>query len=58
MEGTHRRTVQKKILITKMTTKVWSLTQNQTFWNVKSNEALLSLKLMEAMEFQESYLRS
>ena len=35
----------KKILMTQITTMLWSLTQNQTFWSVKSSgpwEALLS----------------
>ena len=27
----------KKIFMTQITTMVWSLTQSQTFWNVKSN---------------------
>ena len=34
---------------------VWSVTQSQTFWSVKSSgpkEALLSIKLVDAMEFQ------
>jgi len=29
---------QKKILMNWTTTMVWSLTQNQTFWSVKSSE--------------------
>ena len=34
---------------------MWSVTQSQTFWSVKSSrpeEALLSTKLVDAMEFQ------
>ena len=37
---------------------VWSVTQSQTFWSVKSSgplEALLLIKLVDAMEFQQSY---
>ena len=55
------RTVLKKVLMTQITTVVWSLTQSQTFWAVKSSgpwEALLSAKLVEVMGFQQSYLRS
>ena len=39
---------------------VWSLTQSLIIWSVKSSgpqEALLSKKLVEAMEFQQSYLK-
>ena len=39
----------------------WSLTQSQTSWSVKSSgpeEALLSVKLVEVMGFQQSYLKS
>ena len=42
-------------------TKVWSLTQIQIPWSMKSSglqEALLQTKLREAMEFQLSYLKS
>ena len=45
----------KKILKTEITAMVWSVTQNQTFWSVKSSgplEALLSIKLFDAIEFQ------
>ena len=59
MERTHRGTVQKKILMTRITTMEWSLTQSQTSWSVKSSgpeEALLSVKLVEAMEFQKMML--
>ena len=38
-----------------ITVMVWSVTQNQTFWSVKSSgplEALLSIKLFDAIEFQ------
>ena len=34
---------------------MWSVTQSQTFWSVKSSrpeEALLSAKLVDAVEFQ------
>ena len=44
-----------------ITTMVWSLTQNQTSWNVKPNgpqEALLQTKVVEMMAFQLSYLKS
>ena len=37
---------------------VWSVTQGQTFWNVKSSgpwESLLLIKLVDAMEFKLSY---
>ena len=40
---------------------VWSLTQSQTSWNVKSSgpqEASLQTKLVEVMEFQLSYFKS
>ena len=33
----HRRTVQKKIFMTQLTTMVWSLTLSQTSWNAKSS---------------------
>ena len=36
MERIHR-TVLKKVLMTRITTMVWSLTQRQTFWAVKSS---------------------
>ena len=55
------RTVLKKVLMTQITTVVWSLTQSQTFWAVKSSgpwEALLSAKLVEVMGFQQSYFKS
>ena len=45
----------KKVLMTWITTKMWSLPQNRTSWRVKSSgpeEALLQAKLMEVMEFQ------
>ena len=37
---------------------VWLVTQSQTFWNVKSSgpkEALLSIKLVDALELQQNY---
>ena len=48
----------KKVLMIWITTMVWSLTQSQTSWNVKSSgpqESLLGMKLMEVMEFQLNY---
>ena len=50
----------KKILMNWITTMVWSVTQNQTFWSVTSGGskvALLLTKLMDAMGFQYSYLK-
>ena len=44
----------KKILMNQITMMVWSATQSQTFWRVKSSgpwEALLLIKLVDAMEF-------
>ena len=38
-KDSHRRTVQKKILMNQITAKVWSATQSQTFWSVKSSAA-------------------
>ena len=38
-----------------ITTMVWSVSQSQTFWNVKLSgpwEALLPIKLVDVMEFQ------
>ena len=43
-----------------MTRMVWSATQSQTFWRVKSSgpyETLLLIKLVEATEFQQNYSR-
>ena len=37
MTRRHRRTVQKNILMTRKIMMVWSLTQSQTFWSVKSS---------------------
>ena len=37
---------------------VWLVPQSQTFWNVKSSgpkEALLSIKLVDALELQQNY---
>ena len=48
----------KKILINQITRMVWSVTQNQTFWCAKSSgpeEALLLIKLVDAMKFQQNY---
>ena len=49
-----------KILMTQVTTTALSLTQSQTSWSMKSSgpqKALLQTKLVEAMEFQLSYLK-
>ena len=51
----------KKIVMTQITTMVWSLTQSQTSWSMKSSgpeEALLPIKLVEVTGFQQSYLKS
>ena len=51
----------KKILMTQITTMVWSLTQSQTSWKAKSSKPLegsLWTKLVEVMEFQSSYFKS
>ena len=56
----HRRIEQKKILMTQITMRLWALVQGQTFWSVKSSEsqeALLTIKLVEVMTFQQSYLK-
>ena len=48
----------KKILINQITRMVWSVTQNQTFWRAKSSrpeEALLLIKLVDAMKLQQNY---
>ena len=42
-----------------ITTMMWLVTQSQTFWSVKSSgpqEALLLIKLVDAMKFQPNYL--
>ena len=57
----YRKTIQKNIFMTQITTKVCSLTQSQTSWSVKSSgpsEGSLRTKLMELMEFQLSYFKS
>ena len=44
----------KKILMTQITTMVWSLTKSQKTWSVKSRgpyEALLQTKLVEVRNF-------
>ena len=49
-----------KVAMTWIITMVLSLTQSQTFWSMKSSElweALLPMKLVEVMEFQQSYLK-
>ena len=51
----------KKILMTQITTMVWSLTQNQASWSVKSSgpwEASWITKLVEVMELQLTYFKS
>ena len=51
----------KKLLMTQITTMVWSLTQSQTSWSMKSSgpeEALLPIKLVEVMGFQQRDLKS
>ena len=50
-----------KFLMTGITMRVWSLTQSQTPWSVKSSEpleALLQTKLGKVMELQLSYFIS
>ena len=54
----HGRTVLKKILMNQITMIVWLVTQSQTFWNAKFSgpkEALLLIKLVDAMKFQQNY---
>ena len=61
MAGIHRKTVQKKIFMTQIITLMWSLTESQTSWNVKSSgpsEASLQTKLVEVMKFHLSYFKS
>ena len=44
-----------------ITTMVWSLTQSQTSWSVKSagsSEASLRAKLVKTVEFQLTYFKS
>ena len=51
----------KKMLMTCITTMVWSRNKSKTSWTVKSSElqkALLGTKLMEVMEFQLSFSKS
>ena len=51
----------KKVLMARITMLVWSVTQSQTFLSVTSSEpsqALLLVKLVEVMEFQQSCLKS
>ena len=46
--------------MTRITTVLWSFTQSQTSWSVKSSgpkEASLQTKLVEVMEFQLSYFK-
>ena len=46
--------------MTQITMRLWSLIQRQTFWSVKSSEpqeALLTIKLVEVMKFQQGYLK-
>ena len=47
--------------MTQITIMMWSLSQSQISWSVKLSgpqEALLQTKLVEVMEYQQSYLRS
>ena len=58
MEKAHGKTVLKNILKNWITTMVWLVTQSQTFWNAKFSgpkEALLLIKLVDAMKFQQNY---
>ena len=51
----------KKISMTQITTKVWSLTSSQTSWSAESSgpqETSQWTKLVEVMEFQLSYFKS
>ena len=53
-----RKNYIKKILKNQITTIVWLVTQSQTFWSGKSSgsqEALLLIKLVDAMKFQQNY---
>ena len=55
MEKITQKNYTKIFLMRQITTVVWSVTQSQTFWSVKSSgpwEALLSIKLVGIMEFQ------
>ena len=48
----------KKILMNRITTIVWLVTQSQTFWSAKSSglwDTLLLIKLVDAMTFQQNY---
>jgi len=50
----------RKVLMTWITTIVFSFTQSQTFWSMKSSglyEALVRTKLVEVMEFLLSYVK-
>ena len=50
-----------KVLMTQITTVVWTLTWSQISWTVKSckpQEASLRTKLVEVTEFQFRYLKS
>ena len=45
----------RKVLMNQITMMVWSATQNQIFWSVKSSgpeKALMLIKLADAMELQ------
>ena len=47
-----------KILMNQITVMVWLVTQSQTFWSAKSSgpqEALLLIKLVDMMKFQQNY---
>ena len=54
-----RKNCTKKISMNQITTMMWLVTQSQTFWNAKFSgpkEALLLIKLVDAMKFQQNYL--
>ena len=51
----------KKISMNCITVMEWLVIQGQTFWRVKSNgpeEALLLIKLVDVMKFQQNYSNS
>ena len=51
-DGKNAQNCTKKVLMKQITMMVWSVTQSQTFWSVKSSgpwEALLPVKLVDAM---------
>ena len=52
-KNTQKNSAKKKVLMTQITTMMWSFTYSQTSWSVKSSGLK---KLVEVMEFQLSYL--